>query len=342
MALSPDSVFVLSSLLVIVAWVSQVTSRTLSDAYIAEKHELWMSQFGRVYNDNVEKEMRRNIFKKNVEYIESFNSLGNRSYKLGINKFSDQTNDEFKASLNGHKLSHKSKSPRPTAFRYENVSEVPDSIDWRTKGAVTEVKDQGACGSCWAFSAIAAVEGINQLMTGNLTSLSEQELVDCNRNEKCEGCVGGFKDNAFEYIVKNKGINSETGYPYLGADGICNTTMEAVHAAIITGHEMVPANNETALRLAVSKQPVSVAIDASSDAFMSYRSGVFTGDCGTDLDHEVAVVGYGTYIDGMKYWLVKNSWGTSWGDNGYMMMQRDINATEGLCGIAIDAAYPTA
>ncbi|GJY80989.1 putative fruit bromelain [Tanacetum coccineum] len=198
------------------------------NTYIAEKHELWMSQFGRVYNDNLEKEMRRNIFKKNVEYIESFNSLGNRSYKLSMNKFSDQTNDEFKASLNGHKLSHKSKSPRPTTFRYENVSEVPDSIDWRTKGAVTEVKDQGACGSCWAFSAIAAVEGINQLMTGNLTSLSEQELVDCNRNEKCEGCGGGYKDNAFQYIVKNKGINSETGYPYHGADGTCNTTMEAV------------------------------------------------------------------------------------------------------------------
>lgn len=145
MALSPESKLFVSTLLILGMWVSQVKSRTISDAYISDKHELWMAQYGRVYNDNAEKEMRRNIFKKNVEFIESFNSLGNQSYKLGINKFADQTKDEFKSTHNGHKP-HSSKSRKPTPFRYENVSRVPHSMDWRKKGAVTKVKDQGDCG----------------------------------------------------------------------------------------------------------------------------------------------------------------------------------------------------
>lgn len=186
------------------------------------------------------------------------------------------------------------------------------------------------------------MEGITQLTTGKLISLSEQELLDCNRNSESQGCEGGDKENAFEYIVKNNGINTENGYPYHAADETCNTTKEAVHAATITGYEMVPPNSEEALLKAVSKQPVTVAIDASCDEFMNYASGVFTGDCGTELDHDVTVVGYGTHVNGMKYWLIKNSWGTSWGRNGYMIMQRDVNAVEGLCGIAMRPSYPTA
>ncbi|KAI3743694.1 hypothetical protein L1987_56758 [Smallanthus sonchifolius] len=339
MGLSREKILIPSALLILGICVCQITSRTLSDEYISEKHDLWLARYGRVYTNNVEKETRLNIFKKNTELIESFNSFGNRSYKLAINQFADRTNDELKAYFNGHKEPYDFKSPHLTSFKYESVSEVPHSLDWREEGAVTEVKQQLGCGSCWAFSSIAAVEGITLLTTGKLMSLSEQQLVDCNRNGS-GGCLGGYKENAFDYIAKT-GINTDNSYPYHAADETCITTSEAVQAATITGYEMVPANNETALLVAVSKQPVSVSIDANCFEFGYYSSGVLTQHCGTNLTHDVTVVGYGTH-DGIKYWLVKNSWGTGWGHNGYMMMQRDVNFPEGLCGIAMRAAYPTA
>ncbi|KAI3440001.1 uncharacterized protein J3R85_004151 [Psidium guajava] len=321
---------------------SQAWSRELHELSMQERHEQWMARHGRVYKDDAEKARRLIVFKNNVEFIESFNEDGAEPYRLGINGFTDMTNEEFTASRNGYKKSSSARSSGTKSFRYENDTAVPSTMDWRQKGAVTPIKDQGQCGCCWAFSAVAATEGINQLATGKLISLSEQELVDCDTKGEDQGCEGGLMDDAFEFIVNSHGLTTEANYPYEGVDGTCNAEKEASPAAKITGHEDVPANSELALLKAVANQPVSIAIDAGGSAFQFYSGGVFTGDCGTDLDHGVTAVGYGTSDDGTKYWLVKNSWGTGWGESGYIRMKRDVDAKEGLCGIAMQASYPTA
>ncbi|KAH7577051.1 hypothetical protein JRO89_XS01G0197700 [Xanthoceras sorbifolium] len=323
----------LALIIVLGAWVPQAMARTLQDASMHERHEQWMYLHGRVYNDNYEKEKRYQIFKENVERIESFNKADNKSYKLGVNEFADLTNEEFKASRNRFK-GHMGSQSELISYKYENVTAVPPTMDWRMRGAVTPVKNQGQC--------VAALEGITQLRTGILVSLSEQELVDCDRNGVDQGCRGGLMDEAFKFILQNKGLTTEANYPFNGVDGTCNAIMEANSAAYITGFEDVPANNEEALLYAVANQPVSVAIDAGSHEFQFYSSGVFTGPCGTNLDHGVAAVGYGVDADGTKYWLVKNSWSTRWGEGGYIRMQRDVVAMEGLCGIAMQPSYPTA
>ncbi|MBA0689386.1 hypothetical protein Goari_007117 [Gossypium aridum] len=225
---------------------------------------------------------------------------------------------------------------------YENVNNVPTSVDWRKRGAVTAVKDQGQCvlkGSCWAFSSVEAVEGINQIKTNKLVSLSEQELIDCDTEEN-QGCNGGLMDIAFDFINKKGGITSEIHYPYAAKQGTCDVSKENSPVVSIDGHENVPVNDEEALRKAVANQPVSVAIDAGGTDFQFYSEGVYTGQYGIELNHGVAAVGYGTTLDGTKYWIVKNSWGPDWGEKGYIRMERGIKDKQGLCGIAMEASYP--
>ncbi|XWS12528.1 hypothetical protein CRYUN_Cryun37aG0096900 [Craigia yunnanensis] len=334
----------LAFLFVLGIWASQASSRSVPEVSVPDRFEQWLASYGRVYQDASEKDIRFQIFKENVEYIESHNADNGKKYKLGVNEFTDLTNEEFKAMRNGYKKrsSNIVASSKTSSFRYENVTAVPSSMDWRKKGAVTNIKDQGQCGCCWAFSAVAAMEGITKLKTGKLISLAEQELVDCDISGEDAGCNGGLMDDAFEFIISNKGLTTESNYPYEGVDGSCNKKKAANHAATITGFEDVPSNSESALLKAVTNQPVSVAIDAGGSDFQHYKSGVFTGECSTFLDHGVTAVGYGEADDGTKYWLVKNSWGTSWGEDGYIRMQRDIDAEEGLCGIAMEASYPTA
>ncbi|KAL6658150.1 hypothetical protein ACP70R_003736 [Stipagrostis hirtigluma subsp. patula] len=286
---------------------------------------------------------RFNVFKENARYIHEANRK-DRPFRLALNKFADMTTDEFRRTYAGSRVRHHralagGRRADGGGFTYADAGELPPAVDWRERGAVTGIKDQGQCGSCWAFSTVAAVEGINKIRTGRLVSLSEQELVDCDDGDN-QGCNGGLMDYAFQFIKRNGGITTESNYPYRAEQGTCDRAKVRSHDVTIDGYEDVPANDEDALRKAVANQPVAVAIEASGQDFQFYSEGVFTGSCGTDLDHGVAVVGYGTTRDGTKYWIVKNSWGEEWGERGYIRMQRGISDSQGLCGIAMQASYP--
>ncbi|KAB2032371.1 hypothetical protein E1A91_D05G380300v1 [Gossypium mustelinum] len=320
--------------------LSLVMSQTINESAIVDKHEQWIVDYGRKYESKLEKEKRLNIFKDNLKYIESFNNDKNKSFKLSLNKFADLTHDEFIVAHTGYKMGDNSTMSQSTSFMYESFSDVPTSIDWRAKGAVTPIKSQGTCGSCWAFSAVAAVEGIIQIKTGKLISLSEQQLLDCSTNGGNQGCSGGWMMNAFDYIIQNQGITNEERYPYQSKQETCDTKKQINRVdVIINGYQMVPTNDEQALLKVVANQPVSVAIEGYGQDFRYYRGGVYTGDCGNALNHAVTIVGYGTSEEGLDYWLVKNSWGETWGENGYMRIQRNVNTQGGLCGIATKASY---
>jgi len=279
---------------------------------------------------------RYNVFKANVDFITRHNR-GNSSYTLGMNKFGDLPFEEFHAKYTG--FNHvkrdfiRSKNVPPHVHRYSN----PASVDWRASGAVTPVKDQGQCGSCWAFSATGSMEGAVFIAKKTLLSLSEQQLVDCSTKQGNEGCNGGLMDYAFEYVIANKGLTSETAYPYKAVDQRCKNPLPA-SVSTISSYVDVKSNDDQALEDAVSKGPVSVAIEADQAAFQFYTSGVFDdASCGTSLDHGVLAVGYNV-SGAKKYWIVKNSWGSDWGNQGYIWMVRKAGAGE--CGINMENSYP--
>jgi len=349
----------------------------------------WMQKHNKNYTEADEFHSRFSTFSDNMEYVQKHNALykkGEKSYFLGANQFSDMTNDEWKEYL---------ATPITVDPSNDQVSEVgdnPPSVDWRTKGYVTPVKDQGQCGSCWAFSTVASTEGANFAKSGTLTSLSEQQLVDCSGSYGNMGCNGGLMDNAFKYIISAGGLDTEDSYPYTAQDGSCQFDKSNI-GGDVTAFTDVSQGDENALATACANTgPISVAIDASHMSFQMYSGGIYyEPQCSSSqLDHGVTVVGYGTQSSstGRKlllwgdddeagdddepagdddenpwgdddepagdddepagdddepasgdYWIVKNSWNTSWGMKGYILMSRNRNNN---CGIASSASYPTA
>ncbi|XP_028079109.1 low-temperature-induced cysteine proteinase [Camellia sinensis] len=300
----------------------------------------WCKNHGKTYSSEQEKLYRLKVFQENYDFVSHHNTMPNSTYTLSLNAFADLTHHEFKASRLGLSSSDLSTfNFKPSIDESSDVLfDVPSSVDWRKSGVVTGVKDQGSCGACWAFSATGAIEGINKIVTGSLVSLSEQELVDCDRSYN-SGCEGGLMDYAYQFVVQNHGIDTEEDYPYQGAGRSCNKEKLKRHVVTIDGYTDVPPNNEKRLLQAVATQPVSVGVCGSERGFQLYSKGIFTGPCSTALDHAVLIVGYGSE-NGVDYWILKNSWGSHWGTNGYMQMLRNSGNSQGVCGINTLASYP--
>jgi len=280
---------------------------------------------------------RYTVFKQNMDRIYLANKQ-NHSYTLGMNAMGDMTLAEFKAAKLGYKrINRDYLRSKNSAGPHEHVKKPAATVDWRKKGAVTPVKDQGQCGSCWAFSTTGSVEGAHAIATGKLVSLSEQQLVDCSGAEGNQGCNGGLMDQAFQYIMDNGGIESESVYPYTAEDGTC-VSDKAKSVTSISGFVDVTSGDENALQKAVNIGPVSVAIEADQSCFQFYSGGVLNDpSCGTQLDHGVLAVGYGS-LSGQNYWIVKNSWGQSWGvESGYVFIAQGMDE----CGINTENSYPT-
>jgi len=300
----------------------------------------WKNEHAKQYPSADEETLRQAIFRANLDRVVSHNA-GNAGWTMAMNEFGDLTSQEFAMGrIGGYKPRKLRRNPAPLAVSAQSAVDLPSSVDWTTKGAVTPVKNQGQCGSCWAFSTTGSVEGINQIKGKGLISVSEQQLVDCSGAYGNMGCNGGLMDYAFEYIKANGGLCTEAAYPYTAQDGTCKSS--CTKTVTISGYTDVSHDSDVALATAVAQQPVSVAIEADQSSFQFYSSGVLTAACGAALDHGVLAVGYGT-SGSTQYWKVKNSWGASWGMNGYVLLARgeSYNGGAGQCGIYSEPSYPT-
>jgi cathepsin L len=316
-----------------------VESKT-DGAFTEEEYQMLFGKFVGQFNKKYTHDSffyRYTVFKSNMDFIHAHNTKANASYTLGMNDMGDMTNEEF-AARNGFKHIDNSflRSKNPMSAK-DLATPTATSVDWRTKGAVTPIKNQQQCGSCWAFSSTGSMEGAHQIKVGKLVSLSEQQLVDCSQAQGNQGCEGGLMDQAFEYVISNGGITSEKNYPYTAQDGTCMSPLPAA-VTTLSSFTDITSGDESGILTATNIGPVSIAIEADSQAFQFYSGGVFNDPtCGTNLDHGVLVVGYGT--DGaskLPYWIVKNSWGVSWGEQGYIRMIRGQDE----CGMATVASYP--
>jgi len=340
----------------LLAALSLVTAAVHNNVHPREYYEGkfidWMQKHDIKFESGADFVERLAIFSNNHDYIEEVNAQ-NLPYQLSHNQFSHMTRDEFarynklgvysnyspykegKSGVEGSAPTFRRQSRRST-LRGDDVT-----VDWTTKGAVTPVKNQGQCGSCWAFSTTGSLEGAYFLKNNKLVSFSEEMLVECDTVDS--GCMGGLMDNAFGWIQKNGGLMTEGDYPYTSSSGK-SSSCKADSSSIVTGSAPTKytdlQQSDDAMTAALDQQPVSIAIEADQQSFQFYSSGVLTAKCGKNLDHGVLAVGYGT-LDGIDYYKVKNSWGETWGQSGYILLERNSSQRGGQCGMLMAASYPT-
>ncbi|CAN9499293.1 unnamed protein product [Ophioblennius macclurei] len=299
-----------------------------------EDFRSWMAQYNRMYSLQ-EYSQRLNIFTENKRTIDKHNE-GNHSFTMGLNQFSDLTFQEFKKF---YLMSEPQNCSATKGNYFSRKGPYPDSVDWRKKGNyVTEVKDQGPCGSCWTFSTTGCLESVTAIATGKLIPLAEQQLVDCAQDFNNHGCNGGLPSQAFEYILYNKGLMTEQDYPYTAVEGTCEFKPDLAVAFVKDVVNVTAYAEKEMVDAVATHNPVSFAFEVTSD-FMHYQKGVYTSTkCHSTPDkvnHAVLAVGYGEE-NGTPYWIVKNSWSSSWGIDGYFLIERGRN----MCGLAVCASFP--
>jgi len=322
--------------------LSALLNLALARPELDSQWEDFKTRYSKQYEDGLE-DIRRAAWEANYDFMEEHNAAyeaGYETYTVAENEFNDLTNDEFVRMLNGLQPSQSRSNQIFVPLKTKN----PPMVDWRQHGFVTPVKNQKQCGSCWAFSTTGSLEGATFNKTKKLVSLSEQNLVDCSMKEGNHGCMGGLMDFAFKYIQENKGIDTEESYPYTAKTGKTCLFNSSTIGATVTGWKDIKSGSEMDLESAVAQVgPISVGIDAGHPGFQMYKQGVYYSLLCSNkrLDHGVLAVGYGEQeFQGMKqkYWLVKNSWGETWGDQGYIKMAKDLG---NMCGIATQASFPT-
>ncbi|TNN42162.1 Cathepsin L2 [Liparis tanakae] len=314
-----------------------------SDEAFPTEWELWKSSHRVAYEDTDDVQ-RKNIWESNRQMIEDNNEgffMGRRPFTMAMNRYGDLTEQEYQVlqgALIDSQFAKRGKTASSRRLRANAKKLGAYFVDYRTMGYVTEVKDQGFCGSCWAFSTTGAIEGQIYKKTGQLVSLSEQNLVDCSRSYGTYGCSGAWMANAYDYVVSN-GLQASDAYPYSSVDTQPCYYDSRQAVAHIKDYRFIPKGDEQALADAVATVgPITIAIDADHSSFLFYSSGVYDEPlCNPNsLSHAVLLVGYGS-DGGQDYWIIKNSWGSSWGEGGYMRMVRDGSNT---CGVASYALYP--
>jgi len=322
----------------VIALLAAIVGAQLTEEQSQWLFSRWVAQYNKAYASAADLKYRYNIWQENMETIRVHNELadaGKYSYTLAMNEFGDLSHAEFLAGRVG-KVPQRNDEPK--RVRLPPVAADKD-VDWRTDGAVTPVKNQQQCGSCWSFSTTGSTEGCHALKAAasNPTGLSEQNLVDCSDAQGNQGCDGGLMTQAMDYIIQNKGIDTEASYPYTAEDGTCSYNA-ANSGGTLSSYTNVQSGDEGDLQAKVVTAPVSIAIDASHSSFQFYSSGVYIEpDCSSSqLDHGVLAAGYGT-LNGKAYWRVKNSWGTDWGLQGFILMAKDH---DNQCGVATMATIP--